>query len=109
MRLHALKIEGFRRLRKTQLRFGDATFLIGANNTGKSTVFKAIDCLLSVQKQIPSTEYFSVVDAETGETKPLVTSVVLEAECRDLPPEAKGWRGFKGRVFSYDPEDEHDS
>lgn len=109
MRLHILKIEGFRRIREAEIRFGEATFLIGANNTGKSTVFRAIECLLSVQKQIPSTEYFSVVDAETGETKPAVTEVVLEAEFRNLPLEAKGWRGFKGRVFSYAPEGDNDS
>jgi len=89
--------------------FGDATFLIGANNTGKSTVFKAIELLLSAKKTISSPEYYSVVDDETGETKPAVTEVVIEAEFRNLPTDAYGWRGFKGRIFTYPKEGEDDS
>ena len=109
MRLYSLRIEGFRRLNSTFIMFGDATFLIGANNTGKSTVFKAIEYLLSAKKTIPSLEYYSVTDEETGETKPAVTEVVLEAEFRNLPNDAHSWRGFKGRIFSYPTEDENDS
>ncbi len=109
MRLHSLKIEGFRRLHSACIMFGDATFLIGANNTGKSTVFKAIEYLLSAKKTIPSSEYYSVIDEETGETKPVVTTIVLEAEFRNLPYDAHQWRGFKGRIFSYTTEDEGDS
>ncbi len=101
MRLHSLKIDGFRRLRAARVLFGDATFLIGPNNSGKSTVFAAIEYLLSAKKTMPSSEYFSVVDSETGETKPAVTEVVLEAEFRDLPTDAHEWRGFKGRIFEY--------
>jgi len=74
MKLHSLKIDGFRRLRSARVLFGDATFLIGANNTGKSSLFRAIEYLLSAKKTIPSTEYYSVVDEETGETKPAVTT-----------------------------------
>lgn len=103
MNLYSLKIDGFRRLRSTKIIFGDATFLIGANNTGKSTVFKAIDYLLSAKKTIPSTDYYSVKDEETGETKPEVTTIILEAEFRNLPTESHNWRGFKGRIFEYNP------
>lgn len=109
MRLHSLKIEGFRRLKSTAVLFGEATFLIGANNTGKSSVFKAIEYLLSAKKTIPSTEYYSVIDEETGETKPAVREIKLEAEFRNLPSEAKNWRGFKGRIFSYEPDVDGDS
>lgn len=109
MRLHSLKIEGFRRLHSACIMFGDATFLIGANNTGKSTVFKAIEYLLSAKKTIPSSEYYSVIDEETGETKPVVTTIVLEAEFRNLPYDAHQWRGFKGRIFSYTSDDVGDS
>lgn len=109
MRLHSLKIEGFRRLRSTVIMFGDATFLIGANNTGKSTVFKALEYLLSAKKTIPSPEYYSLIDEETGETKPSVTDIVLEAEFRNLPVDAQKWRGFKGRLFTYPSDDASDS
>lgn len=109
MRIHSLKIKGFRRIKCACVLFGDATFLIGANNTGKSTVFKAIEYLLSAKKTIPSPEYYSVVDDETGETKPVVTDVVLEAEFRNLPSDAHNWRGFKGRIFTYDTDSDGDS
>lgn len=109
MKLHSLKIRGFRRLQSADISFGDATFLIGRNNAGKSTVFAAIDYLLSAKKRMPGSEYFSVVDADTGETKPAVTQVVLEAEFRNLPDDAHQWRGFKGRIFEYGPEAPGDS
>ena len=109
MKLHSLKIDGFRRLRSSKILFGDATFLIGANNTGKSSVFKAIEYLLSAKKTIPSGEYYSVIDDDTGETKPAVTEILLEAEFRNLPSDANTWRGFKGRIFQYEPECGEDS
>jgi putative ATP-dependent endonuclease of the OLD family len=106
MRLHSLKIDGFKRIKSAQVLFGEATFLIGKNNSGKSSVLKAVEYLLSAKKVIDSSEYFSIIDQETGETKPATTKIVLEAEFRDLPEEAKSWRGFKGRIFKYDSEDE---
>lgn len=46
--------------------------------------------------------YCSEVDKETGENKITCKEVILEAEFRNIPNEAKNWRGFKGRVFTYD-------
>jgi putative ATP-dependent endonuclease of the OLD family len=109
MKLHSLQIEGFKRIQSTKIFFGEATFLIGPNNAGKSTVLKAIEWLLSAKKAIPSSEYFSIVDKETGETKPAVDTITLEAEFRNLPVGAKEWRGFKGRIFSYPTDDAADS
>ncbi|MDO1821635.1 ATP-binding protein [Escherichia coli] len=43
MRLHSLKIEGFKRIQTAEIIFGDTTFLIGANNAGKSSVLKAVE------------------------------------------------------------------
>ena len=102
MKLYSLKITGFKRIKCTELLFGDATFLIGSNNSGKSTALKAIEWLLSGKKTIPSPEYFSVIDEDTGETKPAVDTIIFEAEFRNLPVEANEWRGFKGRIFTYD-------
>jgi len=101
MRLHSLKIEGFKRIRKADVQLGQATFLIGSNNSGKSSVLKAIESLLSAKKQLTSQDYYSIVDDETGETKIDSTVVILEGEFRNLPIEAKKWRGFKGRIFEY--------
>lgn len=109
MKLHSLQIDGFKRIQSTKILFGDATFLIGPNNAGKSTVLKAIEWLLSAKKAIPSSEYFSIVDEDTGETKPAGNTITLVAEFRNLPVEAKEWRGFKGRIFSYPTDDASDS
>lgn len=109
MKLYSLQVDGFKRIKSAKFLFGDATFLIGQNNAGKSTVLKAIEWLLSAKKSIPSTEYFSIVDEETRETKPAVDTITLEAEFRNLPLEAKEWRGFKGRIFSYPTDDASDS
>ncbi|MDC6110151.1 ATP-dependent nuclease [Serratia rubidaea] len=105
MRLHTLKINGFKRIHNAQVKFGDATFLIGSNNAGKSSVLKAIEWLLSDKKRMAPDCYCSEVDIETGENKISCKEVIFEAEFRNIPHEAKNWRGFKGRIFSYDPAD----
>lgn len=101
MKLNSLKISGFKRLKTVEVLFGDATFLIGQNNCGKSSVLKAIEILLSAKKQLTSQDYHSVLDEETNEVKVDNTTIVLEAEFRNLPEEARTWRGFKGRIFDY--------
>lgn len=106
MRLHRIKIEGFRRLKNVEMLLGDATFLIGQNNSGKSSTLKAIETLLSAKKQLSTGDFYSIIDEETGETKPDITTVVIEGEFRNLPEEARIWRGFKGRIFNYESEDE---
>jgi len=106
MRLHRLKIEGFRRLKNVEILLGDATFLIGQNNSGKSSILKAIEILLSAKKQLDSADFHSIIDEDTGETKPDTTTIVIEGEFRNLPVEAKSWRGFKGRIFNYETENE---
>lgn len=106
MKLHSLKLEGFKRIRKADVLFGQATFLIGSNNSGKSSILKAIEYLLSAKKQLTSQDYYSIIDDSTGETKIASTVIILEGEFRDLPPDARKWRGFKGRVFEYEHNDE---
>lgn len=101
MKIHSLKISGFKRLKEVTVQFGDATFLIGQNNCGKSSIIKAIETLLSAKKTINYSDYYSILDEETNEVKVDITTVTLEAEFRNLPEEAKNWRGFKGRIFTY--------
>lgn len=103
MRLHKLSIEGLRRLQAVEVEFGDATFCIGPNNAGKSSVLIAIDYLLSANKRIPEADYYSEVDEDTGEVKAVADCITLEAEFRNVPAESSDWRGFKGRTFSYPP------
>lgn len=106
MRLHSLKIKGFRRLKNIEILFGDTTFLIGQNNCGKSSIFKAIETLLKTDKRLSDEDYYSIIDDETGEVKTEDNTVILEAEFRNVPIEASKWRGFKGRMFSYESEDD---
>lgn len=101
MKLHSLKISGYKRLKDVTIQFGNATFLIGQNNCGKSSIIKAIEILLSARKQLTTEDFYSVLDEETNEVKVDTTTIVLEAEFRNLPKEAQEWRGFKGRIFTY--------
>jgi putative ATP-dependent endonuclease of the OLD family len=103
MRLHTLSVSGFKRVESGTIYFGDATFLIGPNNAGKSGILKAIELLLSGDKRLDQSDYYSIRDPETGETKTEINKVVLTAEFRNLPADATTWRGFKGRIFNYDP------
>lgn len=102
MRLHSLKITGFKRIQSAEIKFGDATFLIGANNAGKTSVLKAVEWLLSDKKKMDSDCFYCEVDDDTHENKIATESVILEAEFRNVPEEALQWRGFKGRIFDYD-------
>ncbi|MCI1006843.1 AAA family ATPase [Herbaspirillum sp. C7C8] len=102
MKLYKLHIEGLRRLKNVDVFFGDATFCIGRNNCGKSTVLLAIEKLLSGDKQFNATDYYSERDIDTRETKIVGTKIVLEGEFRNVPIAANEWPGFRGRIFEYE-------
>jgi putative ATP-dependent endonuclease of OLD family len=101
MKLHTFKIQGFKRLRNVELPIGDATFLIGSNNSGKSSVLKALEYFLSGIAKLPEEEYYTEKDEKTGANIPIERIVVFEGEFRNLPAEAHTWRGIKGRIFQY--------
>lgn len=110
MKLYKLHIEGFRKLKKVDVLFGDATFCIGKNNSGKSSVLYAIEKLLSGDKRIDGTEYYSEIDEETKETKIIDNTIIFEAEFRNVPVESENWDYFKGRTFKYDiPKDSNET
>ncbi|KAA0564636.1 AAA family ATPase [Bacillus sp. CH30_1T] len=102
MRLHSLSIEGFRRHFKTEGKCSEATFLIGSNNVGKSSVLKAIEYLLNdIQKM--TIEDFCCVRDDAENNDQISDEVVLTGEFRNVPEEAFQWRGFnKQRIFEYD-------
>lgn len=102
MKLYSLRIQGFRKHTDTLILFSDATFLIGENNIGKSSVLKALEYLLSDIKKIPNEEFNSTYNTETDEHVYLTDEITLTAEFRNVPSEASEWRGFKGRVLKYD-------
>lgn len=102
MRLHRLEIAGFKRIHSATVEFGEATFLIGANNAGKSSVLQAVECLLSAKTVMDPSFYCSEADPETGENIISCKTITLEAEFRDVPDQSSDWRGFKGRIFNYE-------
>lgn len=103
MKLHSLRIQGLRKHLDTEIHFGESTFLIGQNNIGKSTVFKALEYLLTDVKKLDDIdEFFSMLDSESNQNQLLTDKIILTAEFRNCPEEANTWRGLKGRVFTYD-------
>ncbi|GGE00023.1 hypothetical protein GCM10010911_68740 [Paenibacillus nasutitermitis] len=46
--------------------FSDATFLIGENNVGKSSILSALNYLLNDIKKIPVEEFFSFLEEGTA-------------------------------------------
>lgn len=99
MKLHSLRIEGFRRHSNTEILFSDATFLIGENNVGKSSTLAALEYLLSDKKTMDAKEFLSNNDG------PLTNEIILTGEFRNIPKEAEKWRGFKGRLLKYEVPD----
>jgi AAA15 family ATPase/GTPase len=100
MYLHTLKVQGFRRLIDIDIEFNGATFLIGQNNCGKSSLLKAIEHLLS-NKQIGLSDFYSETDPESGESVIATEKVVMIAEFRNVNEESTEWKGFKGRTYTY--------
>ncbi|WP_029191926.1 ATP-dependent nuclease [Paenibacillus elgii] len=99
MQLYKLKIEGYRRHMDSEVLFSDATFLIGENNVGKSSILSALNLLLNDVKKISDEEFYSYMDGDMMRRG--ADKVVLTAEFRRVPEEAKQWMGFKGRVLKY--------
>lgn len=99
VKLLTLTIEGFRRHLHTRIDFSDATFLVGENNVGKSSVLLAIYYLLNDIKLIPEVEFFT---SENGDYH--AQRIVLTAEFGEIPSGAKTWLGFKGRVLPFTSE-----
>lgn len=101
MYLYKVKIEGLRKIQSTEIFLGKTTFLVGANNTSKSTVLFAISTLLNAeQKQkISSSEFFSY--EKEGERIQICDEILITGEFRDVPNEYKTLRGFKGRIKAY--------
>lgn len=105
MVLYRLKIKNFRKLNNVEFVFGDATFLIGANNAGKSSTLDSIELLLSNVKLEPKdhSRYFD--DEEEREIED-TSEIVIEGEFREVPEAILGERGFyRERLKKYVKDD----
>ena len=90
MRVARVEIENFRGIRSATLYFGGTTVLLGDNNTGKSTIFEAIELAigpdrLSRQQVIDEHDFFGgAYQAAGDEPAPII---VIEAVIADLDAE----------------------
>lgn len=98
MRLHELNINNFRKLKDCSIKFRDTTFLIGSNNAGKSSVFAALQYLHKNSNL--DREDFSKEYSEAEESYIYENEVEVVAEYHNVPVDAHGWLGFKGRVIT---------
>jgi predicted ATP-dependent endonuclease of OLD family len=94
MKLEYFYVKGFRRIKESKIECGDATFLIGENNIGKSSVLKALEVFFSETLKLQEQDFFKIENPKYQDDE-----VILEAKFIDLLDEAKTWKGFKGRVF----------
>lgn len=94
MKLKSFRIEGFRRILDTTIEFGDATFVIGENNVGKSSVLKALEIFFSNSN--PSMDDFLFLNESENRR---IEQIIFTATFFDIPDEAENWRGFKGRII----------
>lgn len=97
MRLDKLTIRNFRKLKDCVVNFRDTTFLIGSNNAGKSSVFKALD-YLHKNSNVSSDDYSKHYNEER-EDFIKATEIEIIGEYHNIPDIAKNWVGFKGRVI----------
>lgn len=99
MRLNEVSIKNFRKLKDCTIKLRDTTFLIGPNNSGKSSVFAALQYLhksTNVTREDYSKRYDETEDGYIYEDEITVT-----AEYHNLPDDANSWLGFRGRVISH--------
>lgn len=111
MRLHTLKVEGYKRLKDSLIDFGQATFLIGENNVGKSSVLKAIEILLSSKMdKLSQHDYSMFFDHENDENVRSVDRVIFKAEFQNVSESILEFIGFnRSRLLKYSPEDGEES
>lgn len=98
MKLEELEIKGFRKLNDITVKFGDASFLIGENNVGKSSILKAIELILT-NNSVNNEDFSKKINAQTGTVENISNQIILTGTFANIPEEANTWIGFKGRIF----------
>lgn len=93
MRLSRIEIHNFRRIRSADIKLSPASFLIGRNNSGKSSVIKAIEALLTLVTPKPEDFHRS----PNGEAE---REMMITGHFSGIPQEVSSMRGFKGRVVN---------
>lgn len=106
MKLSRLFIQNFRKLNNVVIICDDTTFLIGANNAGKTSTLYALEYLLT-DKKLDASCRSQYKDEVSGEIKTDEKEVIIEGEFQDVPSSIISVRGFKKeRLRSYTKEDD---
>lgn len=101
MKLHKLKIINFRKLNNVEILLADATFLIGANNSGKSSTLDAIELLLK-GANLTADCRSKYIDVETGKEIIDTQDIIIEGEFIEVPLDIIEVHGFnKQRLKRY--------
>jgi predicted ATP-binding protein involved in virulence len=95
MRLLQIDIENFRRLAAATVHFSPSTFIVGPNNTGKSSIIAAIEALLSLEKG--NLSQADILEHSDGTRAGRTT---ITAYFGDIPADVAASRGFRGRVVN---------
>ena len=103
MKLKKFYIKGFRRILDSSFNMGDATFLIGENNIGKSAVLTALEIFHSGETKLSNLDFFYDEEKEFRSDK-----VEMIAEYVGLPKDADNWKGFKGRILQREGVEENE-
>ena len=105
MKLFKLKVQNFRKLKNVEIPLSDATFLIGANNAGKTTTLDAIERLLEIKSSFSKEDLSKYFDERSGEEITEEGDIIIEGEFRDVNSDILNARGFKKeRLFTYEEE-----
>lgn len=94
MKLEKIIINNFRRISEAEITLASSSFIIGPNNSGKTTVIDAIDALLSLKAEKVSEADFRLSDDGTR-----ADTIELTGVFSNISDETAQSRGFKGRVI----------
>lgn len=95
MKLSKLEIKNFRRIEHAEIHLNPASFIIGPNNYGKSSILRAIDALLTLKEDVVKADDFRLLpDGSRCQT------IEISSWFTDIAPEITNSRGFKGRVVN---------
>lgn len=104
MKLSKLYIKNFRKLKDVEITLGEATFLIGANNAGKSSTLDAIEYLVTDKKLDYSCRSKFLNDE--GEEETTMEDVIIEGYFNEVDADIVNQRGFNpSRLNSYTDDD----
>lgn len=96
MYLYSLKIRGFRKIAYAEIIFSpNTTFLIGANNVGKSSVFAALELFLSAKDKTEADNFYKKSNDALADDY-----IELIGEFRGVNPaiiKDPNWKGFNAR------------